>query len=250
MGNENPFETPIDFHVTPDDWLDVEQLMAMFHENNPQVRSQLEIEAIQYSIQVDGFTAEMIIVNPWNGKIVSGHGRVWACHQAGYRGKLPVVYKEYKGEEAHRLAMLRWNRARGHQDPELEKAEVQALLEAYDRAILAQVSAVVTVNTQFAAMMLNEFPPIEGRESTRNTGNNEESPDEWPRLAVQVSTETMGIYKALLAVAKGENEGERTAAILQAVNAANFPYLQEVSEDDADDDGLYSLADEFDEASE
>jgi hypothetical protein len=121
----------IDFHVEPDEWLDIEQLTQMYHPFNSQVRNDAELTAIERSIREEGFTAEMIILNRVNQKIVSGHGRVQVCWNMGYRGKLPVIWKEYQTEEEHRRSMLRWNKARGHQDAELEKREIEALIEAY-----------------------------------------------------------------------------------------------------------------------
>ena len=221
MTQENA-DIEIDFHVTPDAWLDTEQLLAMFHENNPQTRSGLETEAIQYSIQTDGFASEMIIVNRWNGKIVSGHGKVWSCHQAGYRGQLPVIYKDYPSEEQHRLAMMRWNRARGHQDLELEKLEVQNLLTQYDREL---VQTSLAYPDDKLAILLNEFPPVEGREATRNHKDGEESPSHWVDLKVQVSPDTHALYNSLLEKIPGTNDGEKFSLILQCVDVANFPYL-------------------------
>lgn len=124
-----------DFRIQtePDAQIPVEQLLTMFHPNNSQTRTQAEMAAIELSLQEDGFTAEAIIVNPWNNKIVSGHGRVQASWNLGYRGALPVIYRHYESEELHRRAMLRWNRARGHQDPDLERQEVEALLAAFGK---------------------------------------------------------------------------------------------------------------------
>jgi hypothetical protein len=121
----------IDFHVEPDEWLDIEQLIQMYHPFNSQMRNDAELTAIERSIQEEGFTAEILVLNRVNQKLVSGHGRVQACWNMGYRGKLPIIWKEYQTEEEHRRAMLRWNKARGHQDAELEKREIEALIETY-----------------------------------------------------------------------------------------------------------------------
>ena len=121
----------IEFHTQPDDYIEIEQLMLMFHPDNSQERSAEEMTAIKASIAEEGFLGEFIVVNRWNNKIVSGHGRTTACWEIGYRGKLPVIYKEYTSEVAHRRAMLRANRARGHQNQSKETAEVLALVRAY-----------------------------------------------------------------------------------------------------------------------
>lgn len=123
--------TAIRFKVEPDAWLPVDQLRGMFHKDNSQVRWEHEKEAIARSIVSFGFTGESIIVNKWNGKIVGGHGRVEVCWERGYRDTLPVVYLDLRSEQEHRRAMLQFNRARGHQDTELEYREIQALFEAY-----------------------------------------------------------------------------------------------------------------------
>lgn len=120
----------IEFSVEAEDWIDVSALREMYHPFNSQVRDDHELTSIQRSIQKNGFTGTLIVVNKWNGKIVSGHGKVEACYQAGYRGKLPVVWREYKGEIEHRNAMLQFNMASGHQDPEKQKREIEALLAA------------------------------------------------------------------------------------------------------------------------
>jgi hypothetical protein len=120
----------IDFSVEAEDWIDVSALREMYHPFNSQVRDDHELTSIQRSIQKNGFTGMMIVVNKWNGKIVSGHGKVEACFKAGYRGKLPVVWREYKGEIEHRNAMLQFNMASGHQDPEKQRREIEALLAA------------------------------------------------------------------------------------------------------------------------
>lgn len=125
--------TEITFKVTPDAWVDVSDLLLKFHPENSQVRWPHEKEAIARSFAQYGFLNEPIVVNTWNDKIVGGHGRVEVCYAQGYRGKLPVVYLNLPSELEHRRAMLRFNQARGHQDPELELRELQALITIYGR---------------------------------------------------------------------------------------------------------------------
>ncbi len=127
----------IQFHIEPDVWLPVADLLTMFHPSNSQTRSREELAAIKRHIADEGFTAEMIVVNPWNQKIVSGHGRTQALHELGYTGTVPVVYREYTSEADHRRALLRWNLARGHQDPEKQAQEFADLLADFDKDGLA-----------------------------------------------------------------------------------------------------------------
>ncbi len=127
----------IQFHIEPDVWLPVADLLTMFHPSNSQTRSREELAAIKRHIADEGFTAEMIVVNPWNQKIVSGHGRTQALHELGYTGTVPVVYREYTSEAEHRRALLRWNLARGHQDPEKQAQEFADLLADFDKDGLA-----------------------------------------------------------------------------------------------------------------
>lgn len=202
----------------------------MFHPNNSQVRNDMEMGAIQASILAEGFTAENIIVNPWNNKIVSGHGRVQACWNLGHRGDLPVVFQECPSEEAHRLAMLRWNRARGHQDAAKEMAEVTAMVAAYERETVA--TALAYSDDRLAAMM-GEYPTIEGKEAERTYVD--EAPEGWPVIKVQISPETMLRYKSLLELAKGDSEGAQMARILQCVNPARFPYKSSEDSQEYDD---------------
>lgn len=129
--------TEIVFRVQPDEWLPVAELMQRFHPANSQQRSAEEMAAIRRSIEAEGFTAEMIVLNPENGLIVSGHGRTQACWDLGYRGTLPVVHRRYATDAEHRRAMLRFNLARGHQDPEQQAAEFEALLTEFDEEGLA-----------------------------------------------------------------------------------------------------------------
>lgn len=129
--------TELTFHVEPDAWLPVAELLTMFHPANSQTRNAEELGAIKRHLTDEGFTAEMIVVNPWNKKIVSGHGRTQAAHELGFTGKLPVVYREYPSEAAHRRAMLRWNLARGHQDPEKQAQEFADLLADFEKGDLA-----------------------------------------------------------------------------------------------------------------
>ena len=121
------------FHIEPDAWVPVADLLKKFHPFNSQVRWEPEKEAIAQSIQDYGFVGESIIVNPWNDKIVSGHGRVEVCADRGFTGNLPVVYLRLEGEDEHRRAMLQFNRARGHQDPELVRREVTLLVNQLGR---------------------------------------------------------------------------------------------------------------------
>lgn len=127
----------IQFHIEPDVWLPVADLLTMFHPSNSQTRNREELAAIKRHIADEGFTAEMIVVNPWNQKIVSGHGRTQALHELGYTGTVPVVYREYTSEAEHRRALLRWNLARGHQDPEKQAQEFADLLADFDKDGLA-----------------------------------------------------------------------------------------------------------------
>ena len=124
-------------NVTPDVEIFVEELLGMFHPNNSQVRDEEEQLAIRKSLEENGLIGELIIVNRWNMKIISGHGRVQACWDIGYRGRLPVVYEEIKSEIGHRRRMLQCNRARGHQDGESETIEVLALVEEYGKPQIA-----------------------------------------------------------------------------------------------------------------
>ena len=129
--------TELKFHVEPDAWLPVAELLTMFHPANSQTRNAEEMGAIKRHLLDEGFTAEMIVVNPWNRKIVSGHGRTQAAHELGHTGFLPVVYREYTSEAEHRRAMLRWNLARGHQDEAKQAAEFAALLAEFEQGDLA-----------------------------------------------------------------------------------------------------------------
>jgi hypothetical protein len=235
------------FHVEPDEWLDIEQLMLMFHEDNPQVRTDIELSAIQHSILADGYSSECVVVNPWNQKIVAGHGKVTACYEMGYRGALPVIYKEYASEEAHRMAMLKWNKARGHQDPELEKIEVQALVEHIDRQ---NVAVALAYSAEQLATLLDEVSTIEeeGAERvTRNKSGDEPPDEEWPRLEVQVSPETMQLYQHLLSIAPGDSEGEKVLAIFRCVNPAAYPFLKEKENLQDDEEPDFDLWEEDEE---
>lgn len=122
----------LEFHLEPDDWLPGWELRKKFHPMNSQVRSERDLESIMRSIEEIGFTGEMIEVNSWNDKIVSGHGRVMACITMGYDGALPVKYRNYPSEALHRARMMARNKARGDQDPDREKVELLYLMDHLD----------------------------------------------------------------------------------------------------------------------
>ena len=150
------------FHVEPDAWLPVAELLTMFHPANSQTRNAEELGAIKRHLSDEGFTAEMIVVNPWNKKIVSGHGRTQAAHELGFTGTLPVIYREYTTEAEHRRAMLRWNLARGHQDPEKQAQEFADLLADFERGDLAADFGMG--DGEFAALLedMEDADPLDG----------------------------------------------------------------------------------------
>ena len=86
------------FHVEPDAWIPVADLAKKFHAQNSQERWENEKESIARSIADYGFTAESILVNRWNDKIIGGHGRVEICLERGFTGSLPVIYMDLTSE--------------------------------------------------------------------------------------------------------------------------------------------------------
>jgi DNA modification methylase len=173
--NSQPIE--LQFHVEPDAWLPVSELLTMFHPANSQTRNRAELDAIKRHLSDEGFTAEMIVVNPINRKIVSGHGRTQAAHELGYTGTLPVVYREYTTDAEHRRAMLRWNLARGHQDEAKEAAEFAALLAEFDRADLAADFGMV--EGEFEALLKEFAPPTPLEDPGAQTDRAEELRQVW-----------------------------------------------------------------------
>jgi hypothetical protein len=121
----------IRFRVEPDAWLPIAQLQQMAHLYNSQVRTTEDEHAIWASILERGYIGEPILVNPWNQKLIAGHGRVKVLAERGYRGTLPVVFEKYQTEAEHRMAMLRANMARGHQDAQRLEAELAFMRQAY-----------------------------------------------------------------------------------------------------------------------
>lgn len=169
--------TKIQFRVEPDAWLPVEQLRGMFHKDNSQVRWEHEKAAIARSIASFGFAGESIIVNRWNDKIVGGHGRVEVCWENGYRDTLPVVYLDLRSEQEHRRAMLQFNRARGHQDTELEYREIQALFEAYGEPEVRADMAYLQEDIDALIAYANSRGEGEGEGGVPDTHTDEMPPD-------------------------------------------------------------------------
>jgi len=124
------------FRVEPDAWLPIEALTQMGHPYNSQVRTGEDEEAIWASIEERGYLGEPILVNDWNQKIIAGHGRVKVLYDHGYRGDLPVCYETYETEVKHRMAMLRANMARGHQDADKLEAELMFIRQSVTSAAI------------------------------------------------------------------------------------------------------------------
>ena len=207
--------TEIDFHVEPDAWIPIADMRQKFHERNSQVRTELEMEAIKDSIRQEGFTAEIIILNSWNDKLVSGHGRTEACWQLGYRGKLPVIYKNYPSELDHRLAMLRWNRARGHMNIEDEQRELVFLLDAYPRSEIER--SLAYMDETLNALVPGLSAPQTLEQLAAEYGINGDR-DFWPWIAVSISPEAMAMYQSFLDDLPGLDEAWKIDQILRAVS--------------------------------
>lgn len=208
-------QTTLEFHVEPDAEMPIEQLMTMFHPNNSQARLPHELEAIKLAILADGFIAEMVIVNPWNDKIVSGHGRVQACWDLGYRGTLPVVLKSYSSETEHRLAMLRWNRARGHQDLELEQRELSDLMQLHSKEELARILAYTDAEL---TALLPEFQTPPSLDELAGQYGLSQDRDFWPWLKVAVPPEAMALYQSFTEDLPGHDDAWKVDQILRAVD--------------------------------
>ena len=219
----------IRFKVTPDEWIEVEELLTMFHPDNSQVANEEEDLAIQASIRDQGFVAEMLVLNPWNRKLVSGHQRTRNCHALGFRGKLPVVYLNMESEEEHRLAMLRFNMARGHQDPELLVAEINYLIENSKTPEELGIALARTEAEIHDLLALAAPPPslaaLEEEHGQHNTS------DFWPVIKLQVHPETYDLYQSLMTDAPGNEENEKFLAILRCV------HLSAVNWEEEDGDG-------------
>ena len=205
--------TEIEFAVEPDVWLPIEDLLKKFHPQNSQERWEYEKEAIANSIMLYGFTGEPIIVNRWNDKIISGHGRVEVCFERGYRGELPVIYKNLNSEPKHRMAMIGFNNSRGHQDVEKERAEIEALLDSYSKDDVMR--ALAYRDDQFEAMMGGDVPSLN---DLKDEHGEEGERDFWPKIVVQVSPLTFQTFESTMNVIKGADEAEKFEKLLMAVD--------------------------------
>jgi len=206
----------IDFRVLPDAWLPVEQLLSMFHPDNSQERYEYEKEAIALSIKNNGFAAETIFVNRWNEKILSGHGRVEVCYERGYRGELPVLYYDIPSEAEHRLKMIEFNRARGHQNPEKERTEIEYLLETYGREEIQQTLAYRDDQLD-ALLSLAQSRSLDDLEDEHGVPGER---DFWPQIKLQVSPETYQAFEATMERIDGEDEAEKFERLLSVVDLA------------------------------
>jgi hypothetical protein len=203
------------FHVQPDAWLPVAELRQKYHPNNSQIQDEREMDAIKASIQAEGFTAEIIIVNSINDKLVSGHGRTEACWQLGYRGTLPVIYKQYETDLDHRLAMLRWNKARGHLDPVKEQEILADLLQHYADGEVGKALAYTDEGLQDAVSAASS-PGLSSDISPQATFVSER--ENWPWIKVEIPPEAHSIYIALLWDIPGIDWAFKFDQILRAVD--------------------------------
>lgn len=216
----------LQFKVTPDEWIDIEELLTMFHPENSQVATDEEDAAIQDSIRRRGFVAEMIVLNPWNRKLVSGHQRTRNCYELGYRGKLPVVYLEMTSEEDHRLAMLQFNRARGHQDQSRMLAEIEYLLKNSTETP-AEIAVALAKSEEEIKQLLALASPDLAPEQTEDEPAETNPEDFWPTIKLQVHPETYELYESLMQDAPGATDYERFAAILRCVDLSAVNWDEE-----------------------
>lgn len=218
----------LQFKVTPDDWVDIESLLTMFHPDNSQEANAEEDAAIQDSIKRRGFVAEMLVVNPWNNKLISGHQRTRNCYALGYRGKLPVVHLRLESEEDHRLAMLQFNMARGHQDPERLVAEISYLIEHSATPEELGVALARTEAEIHDLLALAAPPPSLAVLEAKHGEHAEE--DFWPTIKLRVHPDTYDLYESLMQDAPGHEENEKFLAILRCVDLSAVNWDEEDEE--------------------
>lgn len=219
----------LQFKVTPDEWIDIEELLTLFHPENSQVATEGEDAAIQDSILRRGFVAEMLVLNPWNRKLVSGHQRTRNCYELGYRGKLPVVYLEMTSEEDHRLAMLQFNRARGHQDQSRMLAEIEYLLKNSTETP-AEIAVALAKSEEEIKQLLALANPEPAPEQPEDEPAETNPEDFWPTIKLQVHPETYELYESLMQDAPGATDYERFAAILRCVDLSAVNWDEEDEE--------------------
>lgn len=224
--NDTGNSIDLQFKVTPDEWIDVEELLTLFHPENSQVATDEEDTAIQDSIRRRGFVAEMIVLNPWNRKLVSGHQRTRNCYELGYRGKLPVVHLEMTSEEDHRLAMLQFNRARGHQDQSRMLAEIEYLLNNSSETP-AEIAIALAKSEEEIQQLLSIAAPEPVQEAPEEPPADPNPTDFWPTIKLQVHPETYELYESLMQDAPGTTDYERFAAILRCVDLSAVNWEEE-----------------------
>lgn len=219
----------IQFKVEPDEWIDIEDLLTMFHPENSQVANAEEDAAIQDSIRRRGFIAEMLVLNPWNHKLVSGHQRTRNCYELGYRGKLPVVHHRLESEEEHRLAMLQFNMARGHQDQPRMLAELEYLLKA-SQETPQEIAVALAKTEEEIHQLLSAVAPEPVNPRTEDSITPTEPEEFWPTIKLRVHPETFELYESLMSDAPGSDENEKLLALLRCVD------LSAVNWDEEDED--------------
>lgn len=173
----------IEFLSQPDEWVGVEKLRTMYHESNSQVRDPIELAAIQRSLKKNGMAGALIVINRWNGKLLSGHGKVEAAYQGGYRGDMPVVYRHIPSDMEHRLVMLQLNMAMGHQDEELQRREVKYLLDLLPFQEVLPDLAMTETELADLLNLASNAPEVEAPESFKEYGEDIETEYRCPKCS-------------------------------------------------------------------
>ena len=217
---KGPEDDTITFHVQVDDWVLVEELMTMHHPFNSQETDEHEIAAIMRNIKANGFTGEPIEVNKWNKKIVSGHQRTQACWGLGFRGNLPVVWRNYPSEAEHRLEMLARNKSRGHQNVELEQAEIVFILnEATDTPDEVEEALALAPGTVEDWLEdIDEFADDQAREGGEPSKRIPFDKDYKVRIVVKVTD--LKDFEAAILMTEKANRGEALLEVCRAYVAA------------------------------
>jgi ParB/RepB/Spo0J family partition protein len=89
----------------------IDEIKSSPFENANEFSEEL-FQSLKKDIEEHGLVGEVLVVNPKNNTLISGHHRKKAMQELGYE-VVPVVFYEPKDEMEHKILSIAWNQKRG-----------------------------------------------------------------------------------------------------------------------------------------
>lgn len=171
---------------------------------NYRTHPQRQRDAVQASLRELGWIG-VVVENTVTGRLIDGHERVWQA--LANNEEVPFIQVALS-EDEEKLALAVF-------DPLGAMAETDSeILDALLREVNTGESALQELLAELAE---DELPPALDELSAKYGEPGER--DFWPRISVVVSPEAHELYQSLCAVLPGDDESEKMALILEAVDA-------------------------------